>query len=481
MPQLISWRAVLDIILIALALFFLYRTLIRLGTWKIVAGILIAAVIFFIANYLNLEGIEWIYRNVSHVAVLSLVVLFQPELRKLFEKAASMRRSRSIPHDEKISGIIAEGVWLMASKRTGAIIVIPGREPVNEWLNGGFPVNAIPSVPFIQSIFDPNSPGHDGALVVKQGRFSSFGVRLPVSLSGRLSEEYGTRHQAAMGLSERSDALIIVVSEERGKISVFHNAKFKTISSENHLFTTICSHCGTPGGIELDTPAKSMGWRVPVEIVGSLSVAIIFWISMIAAEREMLEKIITVPVEYTATAEEIVMIGEKPTEIRLHLAGSKADLDAVTPSALSAKIDLSKSVEGKQVFLISDTNIQLPKGIRLIDVNPSNVEITMAKLIKKELEIKPQLIGQLPEGIEMDSIRTLPEKALAFLPSLENGQKKISLTTTPVYLNSIRESTTLFCKVVAPPSIQPIEKRWPDISVIITIKPISPVKPKGKP
>lgn len=471
---LMTWRNILDIVLIAGALFFLYRTLIRLGTWKIVTGILIAAVVFILSSYMDLKGIEWIYQNLSHVAVISLVVIFQPELRKILEKTATMRRNKGLSYDEEFSRLIAGSIWEMASKRIGAIIVIPGNEPVTPWLTGGLPIDAIPSHSLILSIFDPNSPGHDGALIVNQGKLSFFGVRLPISRSGKLSENYGTRHQAAMGLSERCDALVIVASEERGSVSVFFNGGISTMVSEQKIFDAICSRCNADGISPLDMPRVYKGRKIIVEGVGSLLVALIFWLTMIYSQSEILEKIISVPIEYTATAQDVVMIGEKPKDIRVHITGSKSDLSTLSPSSLSVKIDLAKSGEGKQTFPINEDNIQLPKGLRLIDVEPSSVEITMAKLIMKEVGINPQLVGKLPEGLELVSVNTVPDKISVSLPSAENGKTTQQVTTTPVYLSTIRETTTLFCKIVAPPTVQPREKQWPDVSVTLTIKDAKP-------
>jgi diadenylate cyclase len=476
--QLLVWRSILDVVMITGVLYFLYRTLIRLGTWKIVYGIIIAAVIFIISNYLDLRGIEWIYRNVSHVAVISLVVIFQPELRKIFERTATMRRNKTVRYDEEFSRIIAESMWEMASRHIGAIIVIPGNEPITAWLNGGYAINATPTYPLVMSLFDPHSPGHDGALIVKQGQLASFGVRLPVSTSGRLSEAYGTRHQAAMGLSERSDAMVIVASEERGTVSVFEQGEIKTMTSETMIMSTLCSHCGLGGGrSELDRPPIHAGRKITMEVLGTFAVALVFWITMIYSQSEILERIITVPVVYTATQDEVVMIGEKPKDIKVHLSGSKSDLDSLSTSSLSVKIDLARSVAGKQTFPITEDNIQLPKGIRLIDVEPPNIEITMAKLVRKEVSIEPQFVGSLPNGLEIQSITTVPDKVEAFLPSGESGEASRTLTTTPVYLNNIQKDTTLFCKVVAPPTVQPVEKSWPDVTVLIKIKAPEPVLP----
>ncbi len=472
MAQILSWRTILDIILIAAALFFLYKTLIRLGTWKIVTGILIAAAVFIISSYMGLKGIEWIYRNASHVAVIGIIILFQPELRKLFERAASIRGSKIVNHDNAFARIITESVWKLAAKRVGAIIVIPEREEISQWVNGGYPLNALPSVPLILSIFDPNSPGHDGALIVHKGMFTSFGVRLPVSQSGRLGEEYGTRHQSAMGLSEKSDALIVTVSEERGKVSVFHKGEIRVMDREEDVFISICAHCSDAAANQLDRPVRKINKTITLEIIGSLAIAFAFWATIIPTQGEMLEKIITVPVEYTATTEDVVMIGEKATEISLHLAGSKSDLDAASSSALSVKINLAKVAEGTQTFLINDDNIRLPKGVRLIDVNPSNVEITIAKRVRRELEINPQLVGKLPDGLKLVSMEVKPRTLQVLLPLDTSGLNLNNITTTPVYLDSIRDDTRLFCKIISPPSIQPVDKRWPDVEVMLTVKPL---------
>jgi uncharacterized protein (TIGR00159 family) len=470
LAPLITWRTVLDIVLIAAVLFFLYRTLIRLGTWKIMTGMLIAAVVFILSNYLDLKGIEWIYQNVSHVAVISLVVIFQPELRKIFERTATMRRNKNLAYDEAFSKLIAESMWDMAAKRIGAIIVIPGRELVKPWLDGGYPIDAVPSYPLILSLFDPHSPGHDGALIVRRGKLSEFGVRLPVSKSGKLPEHYGTRHQAAMGLCERCDALVLVASEERGTVSVFYNGDISVMSDKDMVLDAICTQCNSDGsGSHLDMKPAHTGRKIVMEGLGALMVALVFWLTMIYSQSEILEKIITVPIEYTATAENMVMIGEKLKDIRVHLTGSKSDLSALTPSDLSVKIDLAKSAEGKQTFPINEDNIHLPKGLRLIDVEPTAIDVTMAKLILTEVVIEPQLVGRLPDGFELVSVRTVPETISALFPSGEDEKTQGRVTTTPVYLGNIRESTTLFCKIVAPPSAQSLEKRWPDVSVIVTV------------
>ncbi|MDH3344556.1 MAG: diadenylate cyclase [Desulfobacteraceae bacterium] len=467
--ELLSWRAILDIFLIAAGLFFLYRTLLRLGTWKIVAGILVAMAIFLVASLMDLKGIGWIFSNISQVAAIALIVLFQPELRKILEQTASVKRSEPRDLDEKLSHLVVDALVKLAQQRRGAIVVFPGKEPIQEWLSGGFILDAKPSLPLIMSIFDPNSPGHDGALIITNGKFSRFGVRLPVSQSSRLAEEYGTRHHAAMGLVEKSDALAIVVSEERGNLSIFRKGRMRQVGDGEEMVKTIISHWKDMTSFPVVFPKGKARWPVFLQIFASLVLAAFFWSTLAVSQGEILEKVITVPVEYTASSPNLTLVGNKAEEVRLHLSGPKSALDTVNPSHTIVKIDLSKALPGKQSFIITRENIQLPKEIHLLDVVPSSFELTLAEIVEKELIIKPQLVGKLPDDLKIRSLDVKPEKVKVFSPASVEMDKLISLTTTPIYLNNIYENTTIYCKIIALPAVQPKEKRWPDVVVEITV------------
>ena len=465
----IGWKAVVDIVLIAAGLFFLYHTLLRLGTWRIVAGIMLAAFLFLIANFLDLKGLEWIFGNFSQVAVIALVVIFQPELRKIFERAASVRRFEIRDAGAELSHMIMDSLIKLAAQRRGAIVVLPGKEPIQEWLSGGFKLDARPSIPLIMSIFDPNSPGHDGALIIQKGKFTRFGVRLPVSQSSKLPDEFGMRHHAAMGLSEKSDALAMVVSEERGKISIFDKGKFRQLDDPEKLADTITSHWKHTSSYPFELPEGRKRWLVLSQMLISLCLAVFFWSALIIAHGEMLEKVVTVPVEYTASPADLILIGDKQKEVRIHLAGSRADLDSINSATLNIKIDLSNALPGKQVFLISGENLRLPRNVKLLDMVPSSMELTLASIVEQEVTIKPQLVGKLPAGLKIIKIEVLPPHVKVLSPEADGKKQLVDVITTPVYLESIYKDTSLYCKIIAPPAVQPVDKRWPDVEVVIKV------------
>ncbi|MCG6946191.1 MAG: diadenylate cyclase [Deltaproteobacteria bacterium] len=466
---LLDWRVILDVILITAALFFLYRTLLRLGTWKIVTGIFLAMAIFIAANVLDLKGINWIYSNLSQVAVIALIVIFQPELRKIFERAASLGGKKLDKTGPALAALFGDAAFVLAQKRWGAIIVLPGREPVKRWLSGGFDLYAEPTLPLILSIFDPNSPGHDGAVVFRNGKLAYFSVRLPISKTGRLSEEFGTRHHAAMGLSEVTDALVIVVSEERGTVKTFLNGIIRQVNDESELTEQIWSHWQTAAssGIELNEYRKQR--HLIPEMVISLALALVFYSTVIISKMEIREKSFTVPVEYIAAPENLALRSDNPTEIKLQLAGPKSDLDKITPANLSVKIDLSKAKAGGQVFVVSKENITVPRGVKLVNANPSSIALSLEEIAEYEVEIQPQLVGTLPQGLELVSVKLTP-KQLRVLSPPGDANQKINIVTEPIYLESIKKNEKMVRKVIAPPNVQPKGKKWPDVEVMIKVR-----------
>ena len=468
---LLTWRAAVDILLVTAGLFFLYRTLLRLGTWAIFTGILLATAVFFVANFLDLKAIEWIYTNLSHVALIAMIVIFQPELRKIFERAASVTRKEIQQKEDGLVSLVSQSLFNLAGQKRGAIVVFPGRESVNEWLSGGFRMDAKPSLPLIMSIFDPNSPGHDGALIVHNGLLTRFGVRLPVSESHRLPEDYGTRHHAAMGLVERTDALTMVVSEERGRVSIFSGGQVRPASDPAAVEAAILEHWRETAASAIEIPKGRRVWAAVLQLLPSFIVAVLFWLSLTVSQGEVLEKVLSVPVEYTLTSPDLVLVGGKDNELRLHLAGPRTSLDGLSSAQLSVKIDLSNAVPGKQSFLITEENVRLPKTVTLLDVVPPSLELTLVEIVKQDIAIKPQLVGRLPENLELVAVVVRPDRVKALLPGTGGKEQVSSITTTPLYLENFRETTTLFCKIIAPPAVQPVDKRWPDVEVTIEVRP----------
>lgn len=467
--EFFAWRTCVDILLIAAGLFFLYGTLRRLGTWKIMAGIIAAMTVFLMARLLDLSGIQWIYSNLSNVVIIALIVIFQPELRKIFERAVSLRRNETRDAGEELARMVTDALFAMAEQRQGAIIVFPGKEPVEALCSGGYLLNAQPSYPLLISIFDTSSPGHDGAMVIANGRFERFGVRLPISESAELPEEYGTRHHAAMGLAEKSDALILMVSEERGEVSVFHLGRMQPNLNPESLFRVIEAHWKASSSFVLDLTQGHKRRTFIFQMGASLALALFFWTAIIFSQRELVERGYTVPVEYSTSATSLVMVGQRKQEIQLYLGGTKSKLEALKSANLSVNIDISQFKPGTQSLFITNQHVQLPQGVKLIEAVPSHLELTLAQVAEHWAKVTPQLVGGLPAGVKIGSIEVLPDKVRVVSTNPEANGSALGVTTTPIYLENITRNATILCKIIAPQTIQPASKQWPDVEVTFTV------------
>lgn len=468
--EVFTWRALLDIAIITMGLFFIYRTFRTLGTWKIVVGLLTAVALALVASILDLEGIEWIFSNVSSVAVIGFIILFQPEIRKFFERAVSLRRNPVGKEGPQMSSLLTEALFELADLRYGAILVIPGKESVKAWSSEGTKLDAEPSIPLIISLFDPNSPGHDGALIFERGKITSFGVHLPLSTSNTLTTEYGTRHHAGMGLSEVTDSLILVVSEERGKITLFKKGYVMPIKNKGELASQIVAHWKSTASYPLPKKGEFKKRVLFAEVAISLISALLFYYHVVVIKSEIRVKSFTVPIEYTLEQKNLAL-SEESSKIEITLSGRSSDLDRIDSSQLGVSIDLSDALPGQQTIAVTEDNISLPKRVHLVSTEPSTLEVTLRAIKKMEVAVSPQLVGTLPEGYEIISMQVIPEKVKILAPTEDEQNKdQISVMTTPIFLQSIRDETRIRCQIIAPPKVKPVSGQWPDVEVKIDVK-----------
>ena len=293
-------------------------------------------------------------------------------------------------------------------------------------------------------------------------------MRLPVSETSRLSNDYGTRHHAAMGMAEKSDALVLVVSEERGRLSLFQKGNFTALDSPAQAEEAIEAHWKSIATYPFEVPKGRGRWKLLSQLAASLVLALVLWSTLIVAQSEILERVLTVPIEYTAAPASLVMVGQKADNARIHLSGAKSVLDVLQPSQMSLKIDLVNAAEGKQTVLLTEKNIRLPKHVTLLGVEPASIDVDLAAMVERDVVIVPQLIGRPSNAIL--SIQLSPDRVRVTMPATRGKKEPLVITTTPIYLGGLQDDIRLFCKIIAPPTVQPVNKQWPDIEVNISLK-----------
>ena len=219
-----------DYLDIALVAFLIYKLLplIRTPSTKRVAGAVAGIlVVVWVADIANLYTISWILSQFLSVGLLAVVVLFQPELRRMLDRLGSVLRLRSLLGTNKqvegMDTIITQTVMAcetMSREKVGALIVVAREARLEEFFKTGTRINGQVSEQLIRNIFFPKAALHDGAMIIRDGKIAAAGCVLPLSDSSRLSADLGTRHRAGVGMSESSDAVVVIVSEETGTISV---------------------------------------------------------------------------------------------------------------------------------------------------------------------------------------------------------------------------------------------------------------------
>ncbi len=222
----ISPMDVIDIFIVAYVIYRVIKLLKDTSAERLVKGIIVLALIFLFSSLLGLTTISYILKNSLGIGVFAVIVIFQPELRRVLEQLGQGNISRlftTAADPDSIDAAISSAVAActdMSKTKTGVLIVFERQDRLGEIVRTGTLVDAAPSPELIKNVFFKNSPLHDGAMVMREGRVYAAGCVLPLSGSQNLSRDLGTRHRAAVGMSESADSVLVVVSEETGSISV---------------------------------------------------------------------------------------------------------------------------------------------------------------------------------------------------------------------------------------------------------------------
>ncbi|MCH5256148.1 MAG: diadenylate cyclase CdaA [Lachnospiraceae bacterium] len=246
----IHWSDVAEILIIAFLLYYILLWIKNTRAWALLKGVLVIAAFVLIAVIFNMNTILWIVTNLFSIAAVAIVVILQPELRKALEELGRKNFFSSILtfdsskpdngrfSDRTINEIVKASVE-MGKVKTGALIVIQNEQPLGEYERTGIEVDGIVSSQLLINIFEHNTPLHDGAVIVKDNRVTAATCYLPLSDNMELSKELGTRHRAGVGISEVTDSMTVIVSEETGKISVAYGGKLERGLDAEHLRETL--------------------------------------------------------------------------------------------------------------------------------------------------------------------------------------------------------------------------------------------------
>lgn len=237
---------IIDILLVAFVIYKLLMLVRGTRAIQLLKGIMVIVVAWLISTFFELRTLQWLMSQAFTYGVLAIIIIFQPELRRALEKIGSgsfLTRSMN-PEEQIISNVIGEitkAASYLSKRRIGGLIVIERETGLTDYIETGTSLNAIVSSELLINIFIPNTPLHDGAVIIRKDQIMAAGCYLPLSESPYISKDLGTRHRAGIGMSEISDSVSVIVSEETGHISVSINGQLDRGLSEENLKNKLLS------------------------------------------------------------------------------------------------------------------------------------------------------------------------------------------------------------------------------------------------
>ncbi len=377
-----------DIAFLSLLIYVVIVAFKRTRAAFVLTGIFIIACIYLVTRQFNLVLTAGVFEQFFTITLIILVVIFQEELRHFFEEVAVWSLNRRLvskkravlPRDEIQT--LVRVLMEFARERTGALIVLRGKNILTRHLEGEVVLDGALSEPLLKSIFDPHSIGHDGAVIIDRDRVTHFSCHLPLSKNLQKIRDRGTRHAAALGLSEVTDAMCLVVSEEKGTISVARNGNMEQVDSPDALMDILENFYE-----EIHPKRQVKAWeeffkRNSREKVYAVVLAVGLWFVLVHGAK-IIYKIYVVPVTHAELPEEWKISAIDPREVEVKLRGPRTAFYLNIKDRIKLYPDV-KIQTGPQEIRIHSDNFVLPKGLVLDDYDPHYVKVTLERRSLKE-------------------------------------------------------------------------------------------------
>jgi len=408
----IRWQDVVDVLFLA---FLLYRlTVLLWGTnaFQILLGISFVWFLGLGARATGLILTNWILQGLSAVSMVVLVVIFRNEIRNTLFRINPMHLITGAP--TKSLGedypFLASAVFSLARRKIGALLVFPRRHNLNEYIREGVELRAVFSQPLLDSIFNPKSPLHDGAVILNNGRIIRAACLLPLTDGENLPLKYGTRHRAAVGLTEKSDALVVAVSEERGEVSVAEAGKLLTIPSTEILESRLWELMeGGPDGREGNPKRRKAAfpcnWQAQL---AALAISVAIWFFFVGEKESLIT--MNLSLEFRDIPRTMHMVSSSADQVEVQISGRHRMIASLRPDQIKAFLTLKNAQAGSNFFPLTAANVAAPVGIRVSRIFPGQLMIFMEGLLTRNVAVNPSFTGQIPDGRIMAGYTVAPSR-----------------------------------------------------------------------
>lgn len=336
-------------------------------------GVLMVLALYLGARFFALELTATSLEALLILVLLAATVLYGAEIRRLIERLFPFARATG-GHAPSGAEAMAELLFDLGAERVGALVVMAGRDDVERVIVGGSPLDGLWSEPLVRSIFDASSIGHDGALVLRGDRVWRFACHLPLSTHREaLGAHRGTRHAAALGMSEQTDALCIAVSEERGTVTVCEDGSLEVVPTRNALAVRLSRFDATHRAATRAAPSRRV--HLPTALA-ALLLSALSWLVIVLGSRPT-ERIFEADVVVTAPSPDLRIQAVHPPQVTVRAVGAGRDVFLAQRSMVSVTVLGGTLTPGQNAVTLGSSEVALPRGLTLQSIEPKVVSISV--------------------------------------------------------------------------------------------------------
>lgn len=429
------------------------------------------AAIYVLVRVFDLFLLERVIQVLLVALLVVAVVVFQSDIRRMLDRAVSRNSwHRQAAYESTTVDLLTEVTSKMADLRMGALIAIKGREPLDSHIHGGIELDGRVTQPLLLGIFHPETPGHDGAVLIDGDLVHKFAVHLPLASNmPAVSRFGGTRHAAALGLAEESDALVVVVSEERGEISVAQDGRLTEEVSVSGLKERLETFWKEHYAHE--PPARRSWWRRPNirTAAAAIVTAVSLWVFIVYSPNTVM-RTLQVPVEFRNLPQGWSVEGQVPSNAEVSLSGPEQVFRRLDTDELAVSIDMSQPHVGPDEIVIAESDLNLPAGIDLNRVDPQVIRVSLSRLQSLTVPVAVRTSGTLPDSLQLAGVKADPDSISIMVPIGEDLERSM-VETKAIDLASIRRDSTITTRLVLPEGSSLPSGASKDVTVEIRVRP----------
>lgn len=378
MVPFFRWQTAIDFLVLAAVFYGLLRWARSARALRLALSVFLLHALAVLARRVDLVITGWVLDALAILTVVLLLLIFQSELRSAFMRLDNILRRWPRPAPTLAAGnlAVAQAAFQLAQERTGALLVIARQDTIAELITGGVTLGAEISPELLTSIFQKTSPLHDGAVIIRSDRVSRAGAVLPLTQRLDIAGYYGTRHRAGMGLAERCDCLVVVVSEERGEVTLMMGGSLRHMETPDALMESLerlaKDEPKRPAGRIYSYLFANLGLKL-----GALGLAGAIWtISFLTTGATV--RTVTVPLQFDRVPRGMEVAEQSVDQLEVQLRGSAWLMDSINFGNLVARFDLTKTKTGWNTLQLVPETLDLPPGLSVDRVTPPRVRVRIS-------------------------------------------------------------------------------------------------------